>query len=368
MNQGKHKIKHYWQAHTDFRLSSLFLLVYLLCALLADILPLPYDPNHLDFTHLYLPPFGMESPAGNSSSHWLGTDGLGRDVLANVVYGCRTSFLISFTAMGLATALGLVLGSLAGFCGDRCIRVSYPSLLFFSFALAAAWFYGLYRRQYLLADAAAASSAAFSFEIAKCLAIMSFFGILAYGLRLVWSRLNGSGQSFYLPVDQLVLKSIEIISVIPRLILILCLTAFAYPSLPALILLISLTYWAGPARLVRAELLKVTSLAYVQAAEALGLPPGLVFRRYALANSLGSVAVAFTFGVTSLLALESTLSFLGIGIPAELASWGRLMAGIRLNLSAWWLVLIPGGFLSLTVLSLQTCSHYLQKAFLTPGP
>jgi peptide/nickel transport system permease protein len=366
--QGIYKIRKYWHENLSFKLSSLFLGVYLLCVLLADALPLPAGPNQLDLLHLYQGPFRWHSASGSEPPHWLGTDGLGRDVLANLVYGCRTSFLISFTVMGMATTVGVALGSAAGFLGDRSIRVSFISLLLFLLAAVAVWFYAFYRRQYSLSDAAAASLPSFAYQLLVSLGIAAGVFVAVKGMHWMLARTFLSRFTFLLPLDQIVLKLIEVITVIPRLILILCLSAFMYPSLPVLMLLIAVSYWAGPARLVRAELLRVNGLSFMQAAKAAGLPRGQIYLRHALPNTLGSVAVAFTFGVTGLLALESTLSFLGIGVPSDLPSWGRMMAGIRSNLSAWWLVVLPGTLLSLTVLSLQTCSFYLQKAFLSPGP
>lgn len=362
--RGNHKLSKFWNEQFSFRLSVFFLFFYVACALGAHLLPLPFGPNQLDLANLNQAPFNWGRISPNQPIHVLGTDGIGRDVLSNLIYGCRTSFFISFTVMGIATLVGLILGCAAGFFGDRSFRVAYYSLFIYLLALPLAWFYGFYRRQYILLKAASASQSDLLLQFVYSLGIALFVFAVAKGLILILDRSAIPKHRFYLPLDQMVLKLIEVITAIPRLILILCLAAFIYPSLPLLMLLIALSYWAGPARLVRAELLKISGLSYIKAAEGLGLPLTQIFFRHAFPNALGSVAVAFTFGVASLLTLESTLSFLGIGIPADLPSWGRMMAGIKMNLSAWWLVFFPGLFLSLVVLSLQTCSHYLQKAYL----
>jgi peptide/nickel transport system permease protein len=366
-NRGTQKLGVFWKERLGFRLSGFFLLFYLVCALGAHLFPLPFGPDQLDLQNIYLSPFDANHSSPNGGLHLLGTDNLGRDVLANLIYGCRTSFFIGFTVMGLATLVGLGLGSVAGFFGDRTFRVSYATLSTYLLALPLAWFYGFYRRQYVLLDAASASPSDLPRQLFISLGIIILVFAVAKGLVFLLNRVASPKRGFYLPLDQMVLKLIEIVTAIPRLILILCLAAFMYPSLPLLMLLLAVSYWAGPARLVRAELQKVAGLTYIQAAESLGLPLTRIFFRHAIPNALGPVAVAFTFGVASLLALESTLSFLGIGIPANLPSWGRMMVGIKMNLSAWWLVLFPGIFLSLVVLSLQTCSYYLQKAYLSPN-
>jgi peptide/nickel transport system permease protein len=128
-----------------------------------------------------------------------------------------------------------------------------------------------------------------------------------------------------------------------------------------IILITGFTYWTEPARLIRAELLRIKTLNYIETAKALGLAEFYILIRHALPNALNSVIVAFTFGLTSLISLESTLSFLGIGVPTDIASWGRIVVGAKSNFSAWWLVVFPGILLIFTVLALQTCSNYLIK-------
>ena len=99
-----------------------------------------------------------------------------------------------------------------------------------------------------------------------------------------------------------------------------------------------------------------------EAAISLGLTKKRLLVRHALPHLLGPVVVAFSFGLAGLLMLESTLSFLNIGVSTELVSWGRMIAGIRINTAAWWLVAIPGVVLSATVLALQTVSYYILRA------
>jgi peptide/nickel transport system permease protein len=98
---------------------------------------------------------------------------------------------------------------------------------------------------------------------------------------------------------------------------------------------------------------------YIESARAMGLADFYILIRHALPNSLSSVIVAATFGIASLISLESTLSFLNIGMPADMASWGKMVASARNNFSAWWLVLFPGLALCGTVLSIQAISNWL---------
>jgi peptide/nickel transport system permease protein len=134
-NRGNHKLQRFWQEQLIFKVSGCFLFFYLVCALGAPFFPLPFGPEELDLANLYQAPFDWSRSGNGKRAHLLGTDGLGRDVLTNLIYGCRTSFLISFTVMGLATLLGLALGSIAGFFGDRSLRVTYLSLSCYLLAL-----------------------------------------------------------------------------------------------------------------------------------------------------------------------------------------------------------------------------------------
>jgi peptide/nickel transport system permease protein len=325
------------------------------CMLFADFLPLPFLPGELDLKNTYLPPFQWQNYTAGKPFHWLGTDHLGRDVLANIVYGCRTAILLSVPAISIASGLGLVLGGMAGFYGNRAIRISFISLLMLMFSFMLAYFYGFYLQNYAFT---APQAGAYVRTFRNWL---TFGGILLMGvLASKWlnKRLSFSGY-VYIPVDGLIMKCIELLSAIPRIILILCLAAYTRPSLFNLVLITGLTYWTEPARLIRAELLRIKTLNYIESARAMGLADFYILIRHALPNSLPAIIVAATFGMAGLISLESTLSFLNIGLPADLASWGKMVASARNNFSAWWLVLFPGLALCGTVLSLQALSNWL---------
>jgi peptide/nickel transport system permease protein len=337
----------------------MFLGLVLACFLFAGLLPLPFLPGQLDLIHIYQPPFHWQQYTTDAPFHWLGTDHLGRDVLANVVYGCRTAFLVSIPAMAIATSLGLLLGGVAGFYGNRTVKLSFISLPIMSIALIMAYFYGFYIRQPVSVETRY-SSIAFSSFISWLL----FVSITAAGIVLSrWVNKHTSIPGFlYIPIDQLIMRCIELLSAVPRIILILCLAAYTRPSLLNLILITGLTYWTEPARLIRAELFRIKALNYIESARAMGLADFYILIRHALPNALSSIIVAATFGIAGLISLESTLSFLNIGMPADIASWGKMVASARNNFSAWWLVLFPGLALCGTVLSVQAVSNwYVEK-------
>jgi peptide/nickel transport system permease protein len=108
----------------------------------------------------------------------------------------------------------------------------------------------------------------------------------------------------------------------------------------------------GVARMVRAEVLGVQALPYVDSAVALGAAPWRVLWRHALPNALGPAIVATTLGVGNAILLESGLSFLGLGIQPPQASWGNMIAGGReLIVTAPWVAIAPGVALVVTVLA-----------------
>lgn len=151
-------------------------------------------------------------------------------------------------------------------------------------------------------------------------------------------------------VDRVLLALGDTLSAVPRLVLLLVIAALWGPGLPTVVTVLALTGWMGVARLVRAEVLGVRALPYVEAARALGVSPTRLLRRHVLPNALGAATVAVTLGVGSAIVLESGLSFLGLGIQPPAPSWGNMIAGGRdWLLTAPWIALAPGLALVLTV-------------------
>ncbi len=112
---------------------------------------------------------------------------------------------------------------------------------------------------------------------------------------------------------------------------------------------IGFTSWTGIARFIRAELLRVRSLEYIEAANALGFSSTRTLLRHAIPNSLSPVLIAVAFGIASAILVESILSFLGIGVPAETVTWGSLLSTARKYSQDWWLAVFPGFAIFITV-------------------
>ena len=160
-----------------------------------------------------------------------------------------------------------------------------------------------------------------------------------------------------LPIDSLVTGLIAVIASIPRLILVLALAAVQPPSVTTLLVLLLCTYWIGPARLVRAEMLRIREMPYIEAVRAAGVPGYRILLRHALPNTWRPALAVFPLSVASLIALETTLSFLGVGLPPEVPSWGRLLATFAFDPTAWWLLVYPATVLFATSLALRQLSQ-----------
>jgi peptide/nickel transport system permease protein len=330
----------------------------------AAVFPLIlYSSSSLDQkNNNYRSPFGQQNLKSWRWRHWLGTDQSGRDVAAGMVAGTRVALLVGIISMGIATVIGLLLGSLAGYFGDRGLRLGWPRLVLNLLALFFAWFFGLKARGYQLSEAA--KNGGLGWEILKSLAIVALVFLLANGLAFLVKKLVGDGRrKITLPLDLLIMRGIEVMNSIPGLLLLLALVALLEKSsifyVMAIIGLLRLT---SIARYLRAELLKIRNLGYIEAARAMAFPDWRILWRHALPNAIGPVLITVAFGVASAILLEATLSFLGIGLGAEGLTWGSLLKMARQNHSAWWLAVFPGAAIFVTVTIFNLIGDGLSEA------
>jgi peptide/nickel transport system permease protein len=231
---------------------------------------------------------------GPSWKHPLGTDDLGQDLLARMLYGGRISLAVGLAAMLIAVVVGTIVGAIAGMARGAV-------------------------------DAA-----------------------------LMWVT------DLFLSLPQL-----------PMLLLVIYLFRDALKSVFGLevgifILIVAVTggfRWMPVARLVRAQFLSLREKEFVEAARALGASPHRLVVRHILPNALGPVIVAGTIDVAIAIIFESTLSFLGLGFPPDVPSWGRILfdAKDHLDIAAHW-ALIPGLAIFLTVLSINYLGDGLRDA------
>ncbi len=276
-----------WRRFKRHRLAywSLWLLGVMVLTVLAGPLVYKVGINEVDF---------KSSLAGPSAAHLMGTDDLGRDILARVLYGGRISLAVGLAAMLMAITVGVIIGAVAG--------------------MARGW-----------VDAV-----------------------------LMWVT------DLFLSLPQL-----------PLLLLLIFLfreplkKAFGL-EMGVFILIVAVIggfRWMPVARLVRAQFFSLREKEFVEAARALGASTARQVVRHILPNSLGPVIVAATIDVAAAIIAESTLSFLGLGFPPDIPTWGRILYDGRdyMDLAVHW-ALFPGMAIFLTVLTINFIGDGLRDA------
>ncbi len=311
---------------------------------------IPYVPENIDENNVHsVGPFDHQQVKSRRWRHWLGTDELGHDILAAMVHGTRIALLVGIVSMSIATLIGLLLGALAGYFGDDRLKVSRAGLIMNCLFFVLALFYAFGLRSYTLGDAI--SNSFFNLFLQLILSLIIFCVILWLGNLLAkpFERIPYLKHKVNIPMDIIVSRAIEVMISIPTLFLILAIVAIAKPSLMLVMLVIGATSWTGIARFIRAELLRIRGLEYIEAAHALGYSESRTIFRHAIPNALSPVLIAIAFGIASAILTEATLSFLGIGVPAETLTWGALLSAARSKPTAWWLAIFPGLAIFVTV-------------------
>jgi peptide/nickel transport system permease protein len=174
----------------------------------------------------------------------------------------------------------------------------------------------------------------------------------------------GLGRVRLITVDTLVTGMIDVMLSFPTFFLILTVVAILKPSIWNIMIVIGLTSWEGTARFVRAEILSLREREFVHAAQAAGARGPRLILRHLIPNAIGPVLVSATLGVAGAILTESSLSFLGFGVPPPDATWGNILAdGKRYIFDAPWLTLIPGTAILVVVLAFNLFGEGLREAF-----
>ncbi|MGE0701899.1 MAG: ABC transporter permease [Hyphomicrobiaceae bacterium] len=266
-------------------LASLVVLALMIAAILLGPLLWPLPINDIDFG---------ATLQGPSRAHPFGTDDLGQDLLARMLYGGRISLAVGLAAMAVAVVVGVMIGAVAG--------------------MSRGW-----------VDA-------FLMWLTDLFLSLPTLPLLLLVIYLFRDKLNQvlgpEGGVFVL-----------IVAIIGGL------------------------RWMPVARLVRAQFLSLREKEFVEAARALGASPMRQVVRHILPNALGPVIVAGTIDVAVAIILESTLSFLGLGFPPDIPTWGRLLfdAKDHLDIAPHW-ALFPGAAIFLTVLTINFIGDGLRDA------
>lgn len=309
-----------------------WLLLVLSSGLLAPWLPLPFPPAVPDLAHMAEAPAWAVSP-----THWLGTDPQGRDVLTELLYGARQIVSTSLPAAALATLVGALAGGAAGFWGNSGLRLP-----------VAGWLMG---------------AAAAGWGLALPGGWLVPLGLVGLAILAWWvgRRPTAKPSGWPVPLDSLFHITLTLLGAVPRLILVLVFAAGPALAASQVVLLLVVVTWPEPARQVRAQMLRVRELPFVDAARAAGISPVRVWYRHALPHACQPLLATAPLSLAGLIGLESTLAFLGVGRSPDVPSWGNLLGTLQQEPSAWWVLASAGGALVLTLIALQQVARQVGK-------
>jgi len=162
-------------------------------------------------------------------------------------------------------------------------------------------------------------------------------------------------------VDNVLMRFTDIQLAIPRILLAIAVVDVLGSGLRNVLITLSITGWPDYARIARSGALATKGKEFIDAARAIGASEGRIIGRYVLPDILSPVLVLATFAVANMIILEATLSFLGLGVGPQVATWGNMLNGGRLYLTtAWWLAFFPGLAIFVTVLGVNLLGDYLR--------
>lgn len=164
-------------------------------------------------------------------------------------------------------------------------------------------------------------------------------------------------------VDVFLMSFTDIFLALPSMLLMVILNTFLKPGLPTLIVVLSLFSWASVARITRAETMSLKERDFVVATQNLGASNFRVIIKHIIPNILGPVIVAASLSVANAILMESSLSFLGLGVQIPRASWGSMLQGAQAHILDYPLLAVyPGVMILITVLSFNLLGDILRNA------
>ena len=180
-------------------------------------------------------------------------------------------------------------------------------------------------------------------------------------IAVVYGSISGIAPAW---LDTLMMRFTEIFLSVPGLLLVLFLQAIlGQANVMALSIVIGVTSWAGIAKIIRTEVRQIRSSEYVIASKCMGGKFFHVLWRHLAPNFIASIMFMVVMNVRGAIGTESTLSFMGMGLPLEIISWGSMLslAEKALLSGSWWIILIPGAFLVTLLMCLTNIGNYLRK-------
>ena len=189
------------------------------------------------------------------------------------------------------------------------------------------------------------------------IAVVFFSGIIGVALGIVSGYFGGR-------IDSLIQKFLEVFWAFPPLLLAIAIVAFLGQSLAIVIVALASQRWIPYCRLARAETMALRDREFVVAARSLGAGHMRILRQHILPNIIPSTLVVGTFAMATAIISEAALSFLGLGVPASIPTWGGMLADARAYIStSWWMALFPGLCIFLTVLGINLLGDVLRTRF-----
>ncbi|MGI6148034.1 MAG: ABC transporter permease [Firmicutes bacterium] len=192
-------------------------------------------------------------------------------------------------------------------------------------------------------------------------------GLVSVGISLTIGLILGAIAGYFGgAIDTVIMRLADIFYSFPFLILAITISAIFGPSIYNTMMILGILSWPGPARLLRAEFLKLKTTDFVAAATALGANPRRIMFRHILPNAFSPLLVSATLGVASAILSEAGLSFLGLGVPPPAPSWGNMLNRARpLHILAGmpWMWIPPGLAVFVVVLSINFVGDGLRDAF-----
>ncbi|MEQ6354134.1 ABC transporter permease [Lysinibacillus sp. M3] len=177
---------------------------------------------------------------------------------------------------------------------------------------------------------------------------------------VLWGSISGLAGG---RVDNIMMRIADVLTAIPYLLVVIVLLVVLKPGIVPMIIALSITGWIQMARIVRGEVLAIKNQEYVLAARTLGARTGHLILKHLVPNALGVILVTMTLTVPSAIFTESFLSYLGLGVPAPLASWGTMASeGNGAIANAPWRLIFPALFISLTIFAFNAVGDGLRDA------
>ncbi len=196
--------------------------------------------------------------------------------------------------------------------------------------------------------------------------ISIFIGFLATAIStfiaIVYGCISGMAPKW---LDSILMRLTEILLSIPELLLIIFIQAILGPAnVLSISLVIGLTSWCGISKVVRTEVRQLREAEYVMASRSMGGGFFHLMRCHLAPNFVSSIMFMVVMNIRGAIVAESTLSFMGMGLPLDIISWGSMLslAEKALMTKSWWIVLIPGAFLVCLLMCVTNIGNYLRKS------